>query len=228
MENRMTPNRTIVMAVATVVAVGLGYWGYGAHKVRELNQAAVAALADTNARLREALSLETGLAPAERAQVVNKLDDHVAAVDRHLSKLRGLDAARNRALADAADYFLLSARELLKKQADSQRHRLLLADSAQALREHMRADNHTGAWVQQAVTAKARVNKDYRGYSLATEVLGAMLETFSAAQKRIVPYIEASALIADDLIAGARTRVAEDAVRTAAEMEKMQRLGASR
>jgi hypothetical protein len=92
----------------------------------------------------------------------------------------------------------------------------------------MRADNHTSAWVQQAVKAKERVNKDYRGYSLATEVLGTMLETFSAAQKRIVPYIEASALIADDLIAGARTRVAEDAVRMAAEMEKMQRLGASR
>jgi hypothetical protein len=228
MESRMTTNRTIVIAVATLVAVGLGYWGYGAHKARELNQAAVAALADTNARLREALGIETGPAPANRAPVVKKLDDHVAAVDQHLSQLRGLDAARNRALADAADYYLLSARELLKKQADSQRHRLLLADSAQALREHMRADNHTSAWVQQAVKAKERVNKDYRGYSLATEVLGTMLETFSAAQKRIVPYIEASALIADDLIAGARTRVAEDAVRMAAEMEKMQRLGASR
>jgi hypothetical protein len=178
----MTMNRTLIIAVATIVAAGLGYWGYGAHKKRELNQTAVAALADASARMREALSIEA--APiADRAQNTQKLEEHAAAMDRYLKGLQSLDTSRNRALADAADHYLFSVREILKKQVDSQRHRLLLADSLQALREHMRADNRTAAWVQQAVKAKERVNKDYRGYARAAEVLGQFIETFPGSRR---------------------------------------------
>jgi len=223
MESRMPPNRTVVIAVATLVAVGLGYWGYGTHKKRELNQTAVAALADASARMREALSIEA--APiADRAQAAQKLEEHAAAMDRHLKGLQSLDTSRNRALADTADHYLFSVREILKKQADSQRHRLLLADSLQALREHMRADNRTSAWVQQAVKAKERVNKDYRGYARAAEALGQFLETFPASQARIAPYVAASALIANELTEKVRQSVLESAGQAAAEVEKMDRM----
>ena len=223
LENQMTANRTIVIALATIVAVGLGYWGYGTHKKRELNQTAVAALADASARMREALSIEA--APiADRAQAAQKLEEHVAAMDRHLKGLQGLDTSRNRALADTADHYLFSVREILKKQADSHRHRLLLADSLQALREHMRADNRTRAWVQQAVKAKERVNKDYRGYARAAEALGQFIETFPASQARIAPYVGASALIPDELTETARQSVLASARQAAAEVEKMDRM----
>ena len=219
----MTPNRTIAIAVATLVAAGLGYWGYGALKKRDLNQTAVAALADASARMREAFNIEA--APvADRAQAAQKLEAHVAAMDRHLKELQSQDTARNRALADAADHYLFSVREILRKQAESQRHRLLLADSLQALREHMRADNRTSAWVQQAVKAKERVNKDYRGYARAAEALGQFIETFPASQARIAPYVGAAALIPDELTEKARQGALASAKQAAAEVEKMDRM----
>jgi len=223
MEIRMTPNRTIAIAVATLVAAGLGYWGYGALKKRELNQTTVAALTDASARMREALSIEA--APiADRAQTAQILEEHAAAMERHLKGLQSLDTSRDRALADAADHYLFSVREILRKQADSQRHRLLLADSLQSLREHMRADNRTSAWVQQAVKAKERVNKDYRGYARAAEALGQFIETYPASQARIAPYIVASALIPEELTEKARQSVLASARQAAAEVEKMDRM----
>lgn len=219
----MTANRTVAVAVATLVAVGLGYWGYGTLKKRELNQTAVAALVDASARMREALSIEA--APiADRARAAQKLEENAAALDQHLKGLQSLDAARNRALADAADHYLYSAREILKKQAESHRHRLLLADSLQALREHMRADNHTGAWVQQAVKAKERVNRDYRGYVRAAEALGQFLETYPASQARIAPFVGSTVLIAGELPDKARQGVLASVKQATAEVEKMDRM----
>lgn len=222
-------SRTMVMAaVGLFVVAAVGYVGYSAFKTRELNKTSVAVLADSNARLREALSMEAAPPAADRAQIVRKLDEHAVAADRNLKEFKRLDAARNQVLADAADSYLLGAREILKKQADSQRYRLAFADGSRALREHMRSDNRTSAWVQQAVKVKERVNKDYRGYNLNAVALGQFLETLSAAQKTIAPYVGPSALIAEDLIARARKQVVEDTERTAAEMEKLNRLGASR
>jgi hypothetical protein len=222
-------SRTLIMAtVGLFVVAAVGYVGYSAFKTRELNKASLAALTDTNARLREALSIEVGPPPVDRAQIVKKLDEHAAAADRHLQEFKRLDAARNRALADAADYYLLGAREILKKQADSHRYRLAYAESSRALREHMRSDNRTSAWFPQAVKVKERVNKDYRGYNLNAVALGQFLETLSAAQKRIAPYIEPSALLAEDLIARAHKQVVEETERTADGMEKLNRLDAIR
>ena len=222
-------SRTVIMAaVGLFVVAAVGYVGYSAFKTRELNKTSVAVLADSNARLREALSMAAAPPAADRAQIVTKLDEHAVAADRNLKEFKRLDAARNQALADATDFYLLGAREILKKQADSHRYRLAYADSSRALREHMRSDNRTSAWVQQAVKVKERVNKDYRGYNLNAVALGQFLETLSAAQKRIAPYIEPSALIAEDLIARAHKQVVEETERTADEMEKLNRLGAIR
>jgi hypothetical protein len=88
----------------------------------------------------------------------------------------------------------------------------------------MRADNHTSAWVQQAVKAKERTNKDFRGYARAAEALDRFLETFPASQARIVPYVAASALIANELTEKARHGVLASAKQAAAEVEKMDRL----
>jgi len=222
-------SRTVVMAaVGLFVAAAVGYVGYSAFKTRELNKTSLAALTDTNARLREALSIEVGPPPGDRAQIVKKLDEHAAAADQHLKEFKRLDAARNQALADAADYYLLGAREILKKQADSHRYRLAFGESSGTLREHMRSDNRTSAWVQQAVKVKERVNKDYRGYNLNAVALGQFLETLSTAQKRIAPYVDPSALIAEDLIARAHKQVVEETERTEAVMEKLNRLGSIR
>jgi len=120
----------------------------------------------------------------------------------------------------------VTAREILKKQADSHRYRLLLAESSQALRAHMRVDNHTRAWIQEAVKAKERVNRDYRGYNLNADLLDKLLGSFAASQKKIAPHAGRAILIEGSLVADARGRVQEDMKAVEAEFEKLTRIAA--
>ncbi|HUF81280.1 MAG TPA: hypothetical protein VMN03_09115 [Burkholderiales bacterium] len=219
----------IVIAVAALVAASaLGYWAYSGHKKREFDKTILTLAADTGTRLRDALAIETAPPTADRGSFLRKLDGHAATLDRNLKTLRGSGSGSNLALTDAADDYLLTAREILKRQADSRRHRLLLQDSARALREHMRADNRSGAWVRQAVEAKNRVNTNYHAYVQASDALDLLLGTLRASQAKIAPYVAPDLLIADGVIDEARRRAREDKNHTAAEFERLQRIGASR
>ncbi len=228
--NPQTRTRTLaISAVALVVTVALIYWGYSAYKKkRDANQAVVALVTDTGVRLRDALGIETAPTTTDRARFLRKLDEHAATADHNLQRSKQVGAASDQALADAADDYLLTAREILKRHADSYRYRLLLAESTQALHGHMRADNRTGAWVQEAVKAKERVSKDYRGYSLAASTLDKLLESFAASQMKIVPYVEPRLLIQATLVAEARKRVQDDLRQTTAEIEKLRQIEAFR
>lgn len=216
-----TASRTIaVAAVALLGAAALAYWLFGANQAREMRKATLASVADAAARMREALTIEAGPASADGAETVRKLDEHAAAVERRLAGLKRLEAGRDPALADAADYYLVTAREILKRQADSHRYRLLLSESFQALRDHMRSDNRTGSWVKEAVKARERVNRDFRGYSLAAGALDQILRTFGPAQDKIAPYLEASALIPASLVEEARAKNQAELRRLTAEIER--------
>jgi hypothetical protein len=124
------------------------------------------------------------------------------------------------ALAEAADDYLLTSREILKRLVNAQRYRQLLSESLPALIQHTRADNRTGAWVQEAVKARERVNKDHRDLSLATGALDQLLQSFPASQKKIAPFVDPAVLIDDGAIAAARARALEAAKRVSAEIEK--------
>jgi hypothetical protein len=159
---------------------------------------------------------------------VRRLDEQTAAADRNLSALKGMDSSRQPALAEAADDYLLTGREVLKRVAGVQRYRLLLTESLQALTDHMRADDHSGAWVQQAVKARERANKDHRDLSLAADALDQLLKSLPDSQKKIAPYVEPSVLVEDAVISGARARSLEIAKQAAAEIEKTSRIEAFR
>lgn len=216
----MNTNRTVVVVVATLVAVGLGHWGYGAYQTRETKKTAVALITDIADRLRQSLMVEAGLPPANRTRRTATPEAEAAAADKALQTLKSLHASDNQALVDAADDFLLTSREILKKLADFNRYRALLDESAQALREHMRSRDRSGAWVQNAIKARERVNQDLRGYTTAAEVSGKLLKTLPVSQKKIAPFVGKEVLIADDLVARASERIQQNLQQTAAEMEK--------
>jgi hypothetical protein len=212
-------NRRTLVVVGAIIAVVVGYLGYGAYKSREAQQTAMSGITDASARLREALTLEAGPAAPNRAQMVGKLDEHAATVDRAVQALKRVDASRHQALVDAADDYLITAREILKRQADTHRHRLAWNESWGALRQHIRNDNRTGAWVKQAVKVKERANQDFRNYLLAAEAFGKLVESLPASQKKIEPYVGGGAAIGDDILVKARGRVLNDAKRTAAQID---------
>jgi hypothetical protein len=214
--------RTLVIAiVAVVLAAGLGYWGYSAYKKRELRGGIAELLKDAGGRMREALTAETGPAPASQEEFARKLDEHIAAVEKLQTRFNQLGASRDRVLADDADNLLVGLREILRRQAASHRLYQLHVDSLQALHDHMRADNRTGAWVQQAVRAKERAEKDFRDYRLAVAAFATQLGALPAAQKKVGAHVDPAPLLDEGLIRKAREQALENAARANAEMEKM-------
>lgn len=215
--------RTIaIVVVVAVVAAGFGYWGYRAHKQRETDKAIMALVTDTSVRMRDALGIATAPPTADRTRFVKKLEEHAVTSERNYQLLKRIDSRSNLVLTDAADDYLLTVREILKRQFETHRYRLLLAESSAALRNHMRADNRTGAWVQDAVKAKERVNKEYRGYNLAASALEKLLDSFAASQQKIAPYVAPALLIPDAQAADARRRLGEESRLTTAEFENLQ------
>lgn len=217
----------VIILIAVAVTAALG-WAYSEHRKRELREAIVALVADTSLRLRDALSIETGSTAAERPAIGRKLDAHVATVERHLVKLQDMDASSVGALAEAANDYVLTGREILQRQASSYRYRLQLSGSLLALRNHMRANDRSGSWVPEAVRAKERVEGDYRNYKLAVEALGKLLESFPASRAKMAPHVDAARLTDESLVEAARRRVLEDARHAADEIDKARQLEAYR
>ncbi len=214
--NPASRNKTVAIALAALIAAAAaGWWVYGEQQKSEQRKAIVALIADTGARLRGALT-----ATAEGPEATRALEEHAAAADRNLSELKRMNAARAPALAEAADDYLLTSREILKRLVNVQRYRQFLSESLPALIQHMRADNRTGAWVQEAVKARERVNKDHRDLNLVTGVLDQLLQSFPASQKKIAPVVGPEVIIDDGVIAAARARALETAKRATAEIEK--------
>jgi len=193
----------LIAAVALVVAAALGYWAYGTQKKSGVGKEAMALAQETGRHLQEALSTEPGRPSSETVQAIG---EYAAAASRNLEALKRLDASGNQPLVDALDDFLLTSREILGRQAASDRFRRQLLESTQALRDHMRADNRTGAWVREAVQGKERVEKDYRDYQSVAEALDKLLESFPASLARLASRSGGAPLVDDKLIAEARKR----------------------
>jgi hypothetical protein len=193
----------LIAVVALVVAAGLGYWAYGILKKSEAGTTGMALARETARHLQEVLITDPDRPSTE---IVQAIGEHAAAASRNLEALKRLDATRSRELIDALDDFLLTSREILGRQAASYRLRRQLNASTQALRDHMRADNRTGAWVREAVQHKERVEKDYRDYASAAEALDKLLESFPASVARLAARSRAAPLVDENLIAEARKR----------------------
>lgn len=215
----------VIIAIALVAAAVLGYWGYGVHKKRELHGAVGAILKSASGQLREALATEA-TAPAERMKLAQQLDAFAVAMEKSAAQLKQLQIERDLALVDNADGHLVTLREIFRKRAASNRLYVLHTESLAALQEHMRTDNRTGGWVQRAVRAKERAEKDYRDYRLSVATYGTLLGSLPGSQKRIAPYVGKDALVEDALIVKARERAIETARQATEEMERVRKIAA--
>ncbi len=216
--------KTIVIAAAVLAAAVLGYWGYDTYQKKELRTAVTALLTEAGTRLREALAIEAGPPAADRQETMRRLDAYAAAVEQNLQALKRLNAAADQTLADAADDYLVTGREILRRQAAIHRYRQLLSESLQGLRDRLGADSRTGSWVRDAVRDKDRVEKDYRDYRLAAGAFGTLLESLPAAQAKIARRIGVAVPIEESLIREARNRAADDLKQATGEVEKIRKL----
>ena len=217
--------KTIVTVLAAALATSaLGYWSYGEYRQQELRVAVTGLVKDTSVRMGDALSAETRPTPADTVVTLRKFYDHAEAVDGNFRKLHNMDVAPVEALAGAADDYILTSREILLRWASSHRYRVKLSGSIMALRNHMRADDRTGAWVSDAIRAKERVEEDYRDYKIAASALGNLLASYPDSRAKMAPYVDAELLTGEALVEAARKQTLAVSRQTADEIEKARQL----
>ena len=226
MTARPSNNMIVIAVVLAAAVITLGYWGYSVYQKRVLHGEISAILKNAGAALRESLSLEPGPSTADRLQLAKQLEDHAMTMDKSIGQLKRLQVERDLMLADDAENYLITLREIMSKRAAANRLYVLHSESLEALQDHMRADNRTGEWVKQAVLAKERAEKDFRDYRLTVATYGTLLGTLGSTQRKIAPFVESAALIDLDLLAKARERAIETAKQAAAEMDKVRKLAA--
>jgi hypothetical protein len=228
--NLISATRTKVLLAALIAAAtgsAFSYWSAADYEARERRTDVLWLVQDTSLRLRAALAIEPP-ATASMEEVLRSLYDHAAVVDRHLGKLRDMEVSGMGNLADAADDYLLTSREILLRRASSQRYRLRVSDDLRRLRHHMRTDNRSGAWITAAVRAKERVEEAYRDYRVASTALDGLLQSFPVAQAKIAPHVEAALLIDDNVVNQAHERITVAARETMRELDRYANLNSYR
>src|SRR5216684_171874 len=223
----LTTRTAALLAAALAVASALGYWGVSTYRKSELQKAVTALVKDTSERLQAALAIETGTMPAD--QTVGKLDDHAQEVDKHVLELRDMSASPDRALVDAAEEYMLTVRQILRNQAASHRYRIQVSASDRALRDHMRAaKRRSGSWIQEALRAKDRLEKDYFDYRISVDAFGRLLESYPSTRKKLALQVGAGLLVEEAVAANARKRALATSKRGADDVERTRQLAAVR
>ena len=217
--------RTVVAILGVAGASSaFGYWGYGELKTHQLREEIVNIVRDTSERMRIALTTPLPPAAIDNPAMLRRLYDDAETVDAYFRRMKREDLAPLPELAGAADDYLLTSREILLRWASSQRYRLKLSASIQALENHLRADDRTGTWVTEAIRAKERVEEDYRDYARTMNALNTLLDSFPAARDKMIAQVDATLLTDTQLVAAVRTDVAAAASRAIEEMERIRQL----
>jgi hypothetical protein len=203
---RQVCTRAAVWAAIALAVVWLANWGYDQHRKYALPKFVSALVDDASARLADALRAEIDSSPHD-AGIVAALERHAIAADQSLMKLHDMDAAPVEELAAAADDYLLTAREILRRRAAAYRYRGQVTESIGALRAHMRADNRTGSWISQAVRHKTRLEADFRRYRITATALASLLQEYAGSRARIAAHIDPSRLWDEQTAGAARTRI---------------------
>jgi Skp family chaperone for outer membrane proteins len=206
----------LVGAGLALVAGLIAYASWAAYAQRAHQREVLAVVEDTTARLRESL----------RAKVEPKqLEAHAAAADAHLEALRKAGASRNRPLADGAEHYVITSREIFKRQAAIARLSEEAHASKSSLQTHIgRASRRDRAWIDEAMSRKKKVETQYFDYNLALTGLAELLWSFPETRKRIAPHVHPSALLELGPAEDAYRRVQGEAKQVATDLAAVRRL----
>src|SRR5687767_13828084 len=148
--------RSALVIVTTVVVIALAWWGYSAYRTSTTRSAITVMVNDAAARLKPALAPPSG-EPAD-------FDGGARAVDGYVASLRKRDPGSLLPLADAADGYLVSAREILKRRAAMQSARERTAKELAAVTQHLQTDRGRADWTREAVGLRDGLDREFREY----------------------------------------------------------------
>ncbi len=200
-----------IAAIAVLLAAAIaGAIVFRGHQQRTEQREIVALVADTTEQLRQVL------ATGSSREIVARIDGH----------LQSVKTVRNSPLADAAEHYLLGAREIARRRADSDRLEGEAAASRQALASHMkRSDRRGTGWIRDAADLQKKVERDHAELGRSLRTLDELLYSLEDAEKRLAPHVDVSLLLGNAARQAARARTQEEAKRAADELEKTRRIG---
>jgi hypothetical protein len=198
----------VAAALALVIAGGVGYGIHKAVKQRAEERAVVSIVTETTEQLRDVLRTSS-------PEVAGKIDGN----------LRVARSWSNVYMADAAEHYLIGAREIARKRADAARNARKFAASRAALAAHMnRAGGRDTSWIRTASQLKKQMEQDHFDLETSLGALADLLQSLPEAQKRLEPYVAASLTLDDGLRAKARQQALEEAKRANADLERARSL----
>jgi len=201
------------IAVLAIVGAVIGYTMWGQHQKLQQERAVTALVADTTTQLRQALTA------TPTREMFSRIDGN----------LRSLKAPRQPELADAAEHYILGAREIVRRRLDAARYAQQAAASRQALTAHMNAagrGRRGEAWFRTALDLKKKVEREHFDLDLTLHALYDLLGSLPDAETRLAPH--RAVLLEEPLRVQAREQARADAERAAAELEKVRRLAEAR
>ena len=204
--SKIASNLVIVLGIA--VAIGVGYQIHKGSKERNERRAVITLMSDTTAQLRGSLK--------------NVPPDMLGKID---GSIRTVKTWRNPDLADAAEQYLVGAREILRRRADANRLTQKAAASRAALSAHMdRAGSRGTGWIQAASTLKRQVERDHFDLDVQLKALVDLLDLLPEANKRLAPHVEASLLLEEKVRRGVRDQVLAEQKRALTELDRVRQI----
>ena len=200
----MSKRAGIVVVSALVIAAAI--WGYSAYTTRSLRTSIAAMVNDASVKLRPALIAYT--------DAKQDFEADARTLEAQVTRLRAMRTGAVVGLADAADSYLVSAREIVRRRAAMERTRDAHEASLGALRQHLASDRGSAAWTAQAVTLKTAVDRDLREFRIASESYASLVGSLPQAHARIKPHVQGAWLADDETIARARAHALDALART--------------
>jgi len=200
----------VAVAAAIVVLAALaGGLTYKGHKQKQDESAILGAVAESTLVLNEALG------PQGAADAAARLDAHLARIK----------AAQHTPLSEAAEDYVLGAREVARRRAEATRLTAPAAAARQALLAHLAAGGRRNeGWFQHAGELKKRVENAHFELNSALKTLDSLLEGMPESRKRIAPLVGEKALVRADTLAAARAQEQEELKRSAEELERARQI----
>lgn len=216
----MMNNRKLLIGLALLVlaAIAAGV-AWDRHQTRKLQEATLARIDSATRALRDA-AVAT---PADSNTVATGTDR----IDQELMALRGTATGRISKLAAGADGYLLTVRELLRRQLLMLQLRTKIAAGIAAFRAHM-GDRSAADWTGKAVQLKNGLEQDYREFQRTLDAHSKIADSLPEARKALETLAPEDLLIKPAEIKSLRDNTLNAATALSGEISAARQLAAPR
>ncbi len=211
--------RAIIAGIVAIFLIGVVAYAMHGQFQRQRFQRTVAALVtDSGSRLQNAFS-----GPAARS--ADNAERQLQAVAANLATLRALNGERNPPLAEAADGYVHTVREIVRQRAASLRHHQAVSDGMRELIDHMRSRYVQGpGWTTEALRRKTQLEQDYSLFKLSSSALIRLLESYPDDYAKTAALVNGSALPPPSLAQTSREQELASAAQLAAALEQIRQM----